>query len=132
MSPRPCRRTVVPALGVLALIGGTAPAVARTADPAPGLVLTVSEVPYTPAREVVLGCFPVEGSHPHGGEACEVLVRSGGDLDALAVPPHPCTREYHPVAVAASGVWEGRPVHWQRTFSNPCVLDSATGPVFRF
>ncbi|MCM2578993.1 SSI family serine proteinase inhibitor [Streptomyces meridianus] len=144
MSARPLRLTAVPAALVLVLIGGTVPAAAgaaepawtadpvRAADPVPGLVLTLSEVPHSSTREVLLSCFPVEGSHPHGVEACAVLVHSGGDLDALAVTAHPCTREYHPVAVAATGAWAGRPVHWERTFSNPCVLDSATGPVFRF
>lgn len=132
MSSRPRRVAAVSAALVLTLMGGAAPAAARTAEPAPGLVLTVSEVPDAPTRGVVLSCFPVEGSHPHGVEPCALLEQSGGDLDALVVRPHPCTREYHPVAVAATGAWEGRPVDWRRTFSNPCMLDSATGPVFRF
>lgn len=132
MSPGPRRLATVPAVVVLVLGGGAAPAAARTADPVPELLLTVTDVPRTATKGVLLSCPPADGSHPYAAEACAVLETSHGDLDALVVVPHPCTREYHPVAVEATGRWEGRPVDWHRTFSNPCMLHSATGPLFRF
>lgn len=72
------------------------------------------------------------GMHPNAAAACADLERAGGDLDGLPGRPRPCTREYDPVTATATGTYGGRPISWQRTFSNACVLESETGPVFSF
>lgn len=133
MFPRPNRAAALPA-AVALLIGGAAvpAAAAGTDDVPPGLMLTIADGPHAPLRGVLLTCPPLDATHPHAAAACALLDQSHGDLDALAIVPHPCTREYHPVAAGATGEWQGRPVHWERTFANPCMLDSATGPLFRF
>jgi hypothetical protein len=40
--------------------------------------------------------------------------------------------ELRPVTARASGVWDGKPLHWRQKFSNPCMLGAATGTVFNF
>lgn len=58
------------------------------------------------------------------------------DPPRLAVPtqgipedPGPCTEEFQPVIVAASGTWNGEPRHYRQEFSNRCVAVRATGGV---
>ncbi|MEU9113515.1 SSI family serine proteinase inhibitor [Streptomyces sp. NPDC048483] len=94
--------------------------------------LTVSGAGDTWIRGVQLNCPDTRGSHPHGAAACETLAEVDGDLDALPGDPRPCTKQYDPVTVTATGEWHGRPVAWRKAFPNACVLDSDTGPVFRF
>ncbi|MFC4854364.1 SSI family serine proteinase inhibitor [Actinophytocola glycyrrhizae] len=97
------------------------------------LTLSVS-VPEGETQEVVLECDPPGGTHPKAMFACVELLRSDGDFDALADHQFPmsCTLEYRPVVAAATGTWHGEPVEWTREYSNPCMLSSETGAVFRF
>jgi hypothetical protein len=67
-----------------------------------------------------------------GRPACVALERVGGDPSRLpAREGVACAMDYHPVAVSAVGIWDGRPYRYKRTFSNSCELATATGPVFR-
>lgn len=43
-----------------------------------------------------------------------------------------CSRVYDPVRATATGVWNGRYVRFEQTYSNPCMMRRATGPVFWF
>ncbi|MET7860694.1 SSI family serine proteinase inhibitor [Streptomyces sp. NPDC005318] len=106
---------------------------AHATTPDSRLFLTVSGSNNTWIRGVVLECPATSGSnHPKAGEACAALDATGGDLDELPGDPRPCPHLYDPVTVTAEGQYDGRPVVWQRTFANACVLTAVTGPVFRF
>ncbi|MFG2137629.1 SSI family serine proteinase inhibitor [Streptomyces sp. NPDC048650] len=117
-------------LSVVAVAG--VPAAAVEPPRARGLFLTVSGGGDTWIRGVLLNCPEGHGSHPHGAAACAALKEADGDPDALPGDPRPCTKQYDPVTVAATGDWRGRPVAWRKSFPNACVLDADTGPVFRF
>ncbi|MFF2330942.1 MULTISPECIES: SSI family serine proteinase inhibitor [unclassified Streptomyces] len=106
-----------------------------SAQPVPdrALFLTVSGSENTWIRGVALPCPPTSDTrHPHAAAACAALAEAAGDLDGLPGDPHPCTQEFDPVTATATGTWDGRRVAWRKTFSNACVMDAVTGPVFRF
>ncbi|NUW45108.1 serine protease [Nonomuraea rhodomycinica] len=65
--------------------------------------------------------------------ACVALERAGGDPARLPSRTDAvCTMEYNPVRVSALGVWGGRPVRYERTFSNSCQMQAAMGPLSQF
>ncbi|MEU0372178.1 SSI family serine proteinase inhibitor [Streptomyces sp. NPDC006283] len=112
-----------------------AEAAERVARPGPshGLFLTVSGAENTWIRGVLLHCSPEPaGPHPEAEAACAALDVARGDLDRLTGDPHPCTKQYDPVTVSATGAWRGRPTAWHKTFPNACELAATTGAVFRF
>ncbi|MGK5552290.1 SSI family serine proteinase inhibitor [Actinomadura kijaniata] len=121
------------ALLTAALIPTTAvPTDAVLGPPTAELDLTVANAAGTPLRGALLTCPDGLGNHPHGEETCAVLESVGGDLDRLPGDSHPCTREHAPVTATVTGVRQGVPVRWSRTFANACEMDAGTGPVFRF
>jgi len=81
-----------------------------------------------------LQCSPAGGSHPDAEAACAALERVGGDFTALGDHGEQavCTLEYAPVRLSATGFWQGTPVDYEKTFSNPCVARSRTAGVFDF
>lgn len=110
-----------------------APVAAPTAKPSRGLFLTLSGADNTWIRGVLLHCSPVPaGPHPEADAACAALDAARGDFDRLSGERHPCTKQYDPVTVSATGAWRGRPTAWHKTFANACELAVATGAVFRF
>ncbi|REK91203.1 protease inhibitor [Streptomyces inhibens] len=122
--------TVSAALAV-ALSAGPAGA-DETTPPDQGLQLTVSGSGNTWMRGVRLNCPDTQGRHPHATAACDALTWARGDMDALPGEPRNCTKQYDPVTVTATGSWRGGPVNWRKEYANACMMDSATGPVFRF
>ncbi|WP_405809770.1 subtilase-type protease inhibitor [Streptomyces sp. NBC_00210] len=128
--------TAVPATAVpaRAVPARAVPAHAVGDEPAPrGLFLTVSGSENTWVRGVLLHCSPEPGgAHPDPAAACSALAAARGDLDRLPGDPHPCTEEFDPVTVDATGTWRGRMTAWHKTYANACALDAATGEVFRF
>lgn len=76
-----------------------------------------------------LTCPPNDGSHPNPVTACEQLTRAEGRIEGIPEDPGPCTREFDPVIVAATGTWNGEPRHYKQEFSNRCVAVRATGGV---
>jgi hypothetical protein len=131
--------TATAVCGPLAGVGLAAPNTAPAWLYAPSaLILTVghgeSLAAATPERAVTLSCAPrPAGTHPAARQACAELRRAEGDFDVLAAGGSEvlCTREYEPVVVTVDGVWEGRRVSYERTFSNECVKNAATS-VFAF
>lgn len=76
-----------------------------------------------------LTCSPAGGSHPNPAAACEQLSKTDGRIEDIPEDPGPCTREFNPVIVAASGSWRGEERHFEREFGNRCVAVRATGGV---
>jgi len=147
-------RLLTAAAGFLALLGiaAAAPHPARAASgPAPHAAHVVEAAQrslYAPSalvlslgygedarsvqRAVMLRCTPLGGDHPGVAAACAALDEVDGDFAALSGESGACTREYNPVTVTVDGVWRGRHTHYRATFSNPCMLVRAKGPVFEF
>ncbi|MFE7776197.1 subtilase-type protease inhibitor [Streptomyces sp. NPDC057445] len=104
------------------------------------LVLTSAHgesVAATPQRAVTLTCAPTAtGTHPAPKDACAALAQVKGDFSELAETtrgePRFCTRQYDPVTVTAQGVWQGKRVNYEHTFSNECIKNSEGSSVFEF
>ena len=116
-----------------------APATAPASLYAPSaLVLTIghgdSAAAATPLRAVTLTCAPTaSGTHPAAVLACAELRGAGGDFDALTARTDVlCTKQYDPVVVTVDGVWQGKRVSYERTFSNECVKRAYGSTVFTF
>ncbi|MCL6674062.1 MULTISPECIES: subtilase-type protease inhibitor [Streptomyces] len=101
------------------------------------LVLTVahgdSAADATPLRAVTLSCAPTpSGTHPAADLACAEL-RAAGGLEGLAPRSDVlCTKQYDPVVVTVDGVWQGKRVSYERTFSNSCLKYAYGADVFEF
>jgi hypothetical protein len=76
-----------------------------------------------------LTCPPDGASHPNPAAACEQLSQADGRIEGIPEDPGPCTREFAPVIVSASGTWNGEPRYYKQEFSNRCVAVRATGGV---
>ncbi|MBZ9639548.1 subtilase-type protease inhibitor [Streptomyces sp. PSKA30] len=102
------------------------------------LVFTVAHgetaATVTPERAVTLSCAPTpSGTHPNAVGACVELRGADGDFDALETRTGVwCTREYDPVVIRVSGVWQGEYVSYERTFANECVKNSYGTSAFAF
>ncbi|WP_419668193.1 protease inhibitor [Streptomyces sp. 2-1] len=102
------------------------------------LVLTMGhgelKADTAPERAVTLTCAPTaSGTHPAAASACAELRASGGDFSTLPGRTEAmCTREYDPVVVTVDGVWQGKRVSYERTFSNECVKRAHGSTVFTF
>jgi hypothetical protein len=111
----------------------SAEATAKPADQYEGwLRLSVSDGGEGQVKSVTLACGPDNGDHPEPATACRQLRGVAGRISKLNVDPGPCTDEYHPRVARALGFWGNRPVVFQHTYSNPCVLYRTTGAVFKF
>ncbi|WP_406723770.1 subtilase-type protease inhibitor [Streptomyces sp. GD-15H] len=123
----------------LSPVASAAPGGAPPALYAPSaLVLTTghgeSAAAVTPERAVTLTCAPgTSGTHPAAAVACGELADAGGDLHALTAAEGVfCTEQYDPVVVTVDGVWQGRRVSHERTFSNECVMNAHGSGVLAF
>jgi hypothetical protein len=79
--------------------------------------------------KVSLRCKPAGGSHPNPAAACEQLSKVDGRIEDIPEDPGPCTKEFKPVIVAASGVWCGERRRFEREFGNRCMAVRGTGGV---
>ncbi|MEU1194059.1 SSI family serine proteinase inhibitor [Streptomyces sp. NPDC005859] len=127
-------RRALPAAAALLLAAGAAPAHAVSHDGLPGnwlqLTVTRGDVRSSDSRGTLLLCDPPQG-HSRAAEACDVLARADGNVEALAGDgSRICPLIYAPVTVRAQGQWNGRPVDYQRTFGNDCEREALTGAVF--
>ncbi|MEV0191748.1 SSI family serine proteinase inhibitor [Kitasatospora purpeofusca] len=101
-----------------------------------GLRLTVAhgETPVAGTPHVAVLACPPGGTttHPDPVTACHLLDSVNGDLGRLDVDPGPCNQVYDPYTVTASGTYRGRPLTFQHTYGNHCVLLRTTGAFFDF
>ncbi|SEL19164.1 SSI family serine proteinase inhibitor [Streptacidiphilus jiangxiensis] len=147
--PRPRRQLgtrlgTVTLAAVAALFATAVPGAAAdpAADPAPNaqgpsvLVMTVSPGTATdpgPGRSAVLTCGTEPGGdHPAPVESCAALLADGLDFTSRPGLQVMCPDLVAPVTVTATGVWNGRPVDYQHTYANGCLLRRATGVLFAF
>jgi len=99
------------------------------------LILTIDSLtddPTTVPRAALLDCSRRLSDHPHVREACDQLAGADGDINQIPPENAPCPRIYQPVVAQAFGNWNGRPVVYQRTFGNECMMRATTGYVFEF
>lgn len=82
-----------------------------------------------PIASASLSCPPDGGSHPNPAAACEQLSKVDGRIEGIPENSGPCTLEFNPVIVAASGTWNGEPRYYKQEFSNRCVAVRTTGGV---
>jgi hypothetical protein len=76
-----------------------------------------------------LTCGPAGGSHPNPEAACQQLTQAEGRIEAIPADEGPCTQEFNPVILRASGTWNGQDRRFEGEFSNRCVGIRATGGV---
>ncbi|MDQ0791741.1 subtilase-type protease inhibitor [Streptomyces sp. B1I3] len=143
------RTGAITTLTTLLMTGTAAMGVAhaRPAQPAglyapSALVLSVGEgsgsaTSVTVQRAVTLSCAPrPSGTHPSPADACAELRAVNGEFAQLTtpLPQGSCTRQWDPVVLNATGVWQGRNVSWSATFGNACEMQASlsAGPVFAF
>ncbi|GAA3656928.1 hypothetical protein GCM10022224_019990 [Nonomuraea antimicrobica] len=118
------------ALGLCTAAALALPFTARPANAAAGAVLIITVTPQAGgAYSMRLTCDPDGGVHPRPREACAVLRRVDGDVEALNVNPGPCPLIHDPVDVRVHGHWYDRPVSYVAEFVNRCALDRKLGPV---
>jgi hypothetical protein len=111
-------------------VPGFAPPPGAEQLPSSTLVLTTTRALDTTV--VHLHCEPTGGDHPHAAQACDDLLRSDGDVQAVEDTDGFCTLEYDPVHVTARGTWRGERVDFAHTYPNGCVMHTDTGVVFDF
>jgi hypothetical protein len=99
--------------------------------PSSTIVLTTS-TGDAGVRSVDLHCEPSGGSHPNAQQACDELLRSDGDVQAVQDSDALCTFEYRPVHVTAVGSWHGQRRNFDHVYANACVMRVDTGSVFQF
>ncbi|MEV0201891.1 SSI family serine proteinase inhibitor [Nonomuraea sp. NPDC050691] len=126
------------ALAGLAPLFSVAPALATTSttstttDPVGVYVLRVT--PATggdpaPLSAGTLLCGPDGGAHASPAQACDQLRRANGMVERIPEAPGMCTKEYAPVRVTATGVWNRQFREFTRTYPNLCTAVHATGGV---
>lgn len=117
-------QNVSSALGATALVLTVAPA-----DVGLGVDLENVQLP----KVAVLVCDPAAGTHPDASAACDAIATANGDFNALPSEPDAiCTMIYAPATATATGLWHGRSVNFEKTYSNACLMQAETGPVFSF
>lgn len=79
--------------------------------------------------EASLTCASNGGSHPDPVTACEQLSRADGRIEDIPEDPGPCTKEFNPVILSATGTWNGESRDYKQEFANRCVAVRATGGV---
>ncbi|MBN6053551.1 hypothetical protein JYK22_16540, partial [Nonomuraea sp. RK-328] len=123
------------ALAGLVPLSAATPALATTStapDPVGVYVLKVTpangENP-APVSAGTLLCGPDGGAHANPTRACDQLRRANGLVERIPEDPGMCTREYAPVHVSATGVWNRQFREFTRTYPNLCTAVRATGGV---
>jgi hypothetical protein len=119
-----------------------APAAAPSAADSQADILPQAELELSVTRDadgatdtVELICqlsTPDDGTHPNPAAACDSLRAVGGDFEQLPDAGAPCTREYDPHTVTATGRWDGSIVDYEETFANRCLAGVGTDYVFDF
>ncbi|MFC4060284.1 SSI family serine proteinase inhibitor [Planomonospora corallina] len=114
-----------PLLGASPVLAG-APA---PDGPVGSYVLRVTPEDGTGSTGATLTCGPDGGTHPNAKEACDQLRRVAGQVERIPENPGPCTLEYAPVRLTATGTWRGRQQRFAKTYPNRCAAIRGTGGV---
>lgn len=86
-----------------------------------------------PRYEVYLDCEnPGNSVHPEAWRACVEAYRVDGEFESLDVEPGACVMNDDPVTVLITGTFERRPVTFQKTYPNECVMHRAGGAIYAF
>lgn len=97
------------------------------------LLLTVAkgESPTSADHAVLLQCAPPSGTHPNREAACRLLDPVHADFNEInADPKATCGRDYNPITVYATGLWDSSRLTYEHTFGNACELRATMGAVF--
>ncbi|MGP3963658.1 SSI family serine proteinase inhibitor [Nonomuraea sp. 3N208] len=124
------RRTAALGICVAAILAapfGTLPAGAAVA----GARMHISVTPDAGggAYALRLMCDPDRGGHPRPTAVCDALRAVDGHIEHLDANPGACPMVHLPVEVKVDGAWYGRPIAYQKVFSNTCVMDRALSPL---
>ncbi len=104
--------------------------IVMSAEPQTSFRLSItSSASGEPIASASLSCPPDGGSHPNPAGACEQLSKVDGRIEGIPEDSGPCTLEFNPVILAASGTWNGEPRYYKQEFSNRCVAVRTTGGV---
>jgi len=119
-----------------AMLAGTLHAPAQPAWPAVAQLSLSVHQGQSPGGESIgaatLTCHPGGGSHPSPAAACAALDRAGGQPELVTGRNGVCPMIYNPVTAVAYGHWGPRPVRFEKTYSNSCVLKDELTPVYDF
>ncbi|WP_149826182.1 SSI family serine proteinase inhibitor [Streptomyces tailanensis] len=118
-------------LAALVLLPLASSAPARATFPDNWLYVTVTrgDARTGDTRGSLLLCDPPQG-HTRAAEACAELRAAGGDITRIPQKDGMCVQVYAPIRATAHGEWNGRPVEYEQTFANGCVMTARTGAVF--
>lgn len=134
-------KKITTALAGVALAALTLAGTATAAAPSPTedahIWLTVTRTTtdgVSHTGNIWIDCPGIQGAgHPHRESACTDLDAADGNFDALPGRDEAnCWAGITRVVATAHGTYEGRPVHWERTYDSECDLILATGKVFDF
>ncbi|MEU4659066.1 SSI family serine proteinase inhibitor [Streptomyces sp. NPDC023723] len=119
---------------VALLVAWAAPAQATEPGGGPSgdwLLLTVTrgDAPSATDGGTLLLCDPPRGP-ARAAAACAELAAARGDIGAIPQRKAICPMIHAPVTAQAHGSWRGRPVRYEETFPNACVMTSRTGTLF--
>ncbi|MGK5552787.1 SSI family serine proteinase inhibitor [Actinomadura kijaniata] len=121
-------RWAVTAAALVPLTAVPAAADPRPAGPEGAYLLMVTPVgEAAPERSATLWCGPDGGAHPVAENACDQLRKVSGRIGEIPEQQGPCTLEYRPVRLTATGHWRGAPRHFDRTYPNRCAAVRGTG-----
>ncbi|WP_373465833.1 SSI family serine proteinase inhibitor [Streptomyces sp. V3I8] len=126
-------RACLPAVCAL-LMAGPVPARAAALPDSPAgdwlyVTLTRGDARSGDTRGALLLCDPPQG-HPQAARACGELRAARGEVGRIPLRDAFCPMVHAPVTASARGAWGGRPVTYEETFANSCVLAARTGAVF--
>lgn len=94
--------------------------------------LAISAHGNTALKAVAMRCPDQTEQHPYGEAACAAIDAVDGDFTRLSGDTRQCAKDDDPVTATMNGLWWNRPIGWQKTFPNACMLYAVTGPIFRF
>ncbi|OBZ89087.1 Subtilisin inhibitor-like protein 1 [Choanephora cucurbitarum] len=98
-----------------------------SAAPTASTTMTISSTGTN--AKYTLSCNPIGGNHPRRQEACNVLKRCNGNLNAITPSGTICTAVHAPVTVTVEGTYGGKPVYLKKEFTNACVASAQLGPL---
>lgn len=129
------RSAIFVAVFCATVAGLTASPAAADSGPHVHLGLTVTSThpdgSLDETRNGSLTCNPTGGGHRNPSAACAELIAAGGDLRAADHEmTGACPLYVAPVTVRAIGSYDGSPVDYMYTYSNPCFFAATASQVW--